>query len=71
MAFPIIPIVLSIASNVGATVLAGAMRAFTAKFFIRMAIKWLDGYVKRTETKWDDNAWPDFRKGLLEEIGDK
>lgn len=61
---------LGVASEVGSTVLAAAMRAFTGKFFLKMAIKYLDGYVKRTETKWDDKVWPDFKAALEVEIGD-
>lgn len=61
---------LLVGAEVGTTMVAAATRMFTAKFVVRLIIKLLDSLVARSKTKFDDKAWPPFRKALKEEIGD-
>ena len=71
MALPIVGVLAAVGSSVATTVFAAALRMFTAKFVIKLCIKALDSWVVRTETKWDDKIWPDFKAALEAEIDSK
>ncbi len=64
-------ILLTVGAEIGTTFAAAAMRAFSAKFAIRLIIKLMNSIVKRSKTRIDDTLWPPFRDALEKEIGGK
>ena len=71
MALPLIPIILGAGGKILSGVFSTALAAVSEKVVIRIIIKLIDRLVASTKNTIDNELWPDFKKALQEQIGDK